>query len=334
MRRHSALHPQHWWELAFSLPCLSFVPPSLPPFLLPASLQPSPLPLPRSSIVSAWFSSLSCSMQPCLQWAAWAKRSTASHLGSGEEEGKHFKLQSQPGKQGSADSRAHPQAGRIWMCADTYWFVSSKLKYTYHLCLCSCLPPHSHPLIYFRWTANMLLKKKKLTPQFSDKQPGSSMHSFGRCKIAFIWFTTFLTEDETHSVEEEACGCKKTNKLLNTYLWHIGCWNHLISPDHWDILMPWLQWMMLYIIEHWCKGMASLSIEHWHEQPKNKLTYRFLQHLLTWMEIKRKHVNLRQVFFRSLELSHLTCYNVWPLVILKFSLQMCCRETGSESNTA
>lgn len=66
MCRHSPLHPQHWWESAFSLPCLSFVPPSLPPSLLQASLQPSPLPLPRSSFVSAWFSSLSCSVQPCL----------------------------------------------------------------------------------------------------------------------------------------------------------------------------------------------------------------------------------------------------------------------------
>lgn len=57
---------QQWWEPAFSLSCLSFVPPfALPPFLLPASLQPSPLPLPRRSIVSAWFSSLSLSCSIC-----------------------------------------------------------------------------------------------------------------------------------------------------------------------------------------------------------------------------------------------------------------------------
>lgn len=129
---------QQWWEPAFSLPCLSFVPPfALPPFLLPASLQPSPLPLPRRSIVSAWFSSLSlscsiCSLaSPSLSSLSQTQRSVPFGLRGGE--GKHFKLQIQPGKQGSTDSRAHPQAARIRMCADTYWFVSSKLKYTYPL---------------------------------------------------------------------------------------------------------------------------------------------------------------------------------------------------------
>lgn len=82
---HSPLHPQR--RSAFSLFLPLFCPslaPTIPAPRLPASLQPSPLPLPRSSIVSAWFSSLSlsCSTQPCLALpfycAARAKRSAHS----------------------------------------------------------------------------------------------------------------------------------------------------------------------------------------------------------------------------------------------------------------
>lgn len=65
-------------EPVFSPSCLSFVPPLLPSFVIPGS-QPScnhlPSPSTESSIVSAWFSSLSlsCSMQPCRYCAARAK---------------------------------------------------------------------------------------------------------------------------------------------------------------------------------------------------------------------------------------------------------------------
>ena len=124
--------------------------PTIPAPRLPASLQPSPLPLPRSSIVSAWFSSLSlsCSTQPCLALPCLSTvqpepnaAHTASPFGLRGGEGKHFKLQIQPGKQGSGtDSWAHPtQAVWIWMFADIYRFVSSQLKYTYPLCLFLCL---------------------------------------------------------------------------------------------------------------------------------------------------------------------------------------------------
>lgn len=79
----------------------SFVPPSLPPLLLPgsqAALHAPPLPLPRRSIVSVQQASASPLMQyaalpRCYNWVARAKRGTAPYLGSGEgarREGKHF----------------------------------------------------------------------------------------------------------------------------------------------------------------------------------------------------------------------------------------------------
>ena len=91
---HSPLHPQR--RSAFSLFLPLFCPslaPTIPAPRLPASLQPSPLPLPRSSIVSAWFSSLSlsCSTQPCLAFLlcspSQTQRTQPPRLGSGEGKG-------------------------------------------------------------------------------------------------------------------------------------------------------------------------------------------------------------------------------------------------------
>lgn len=153
---HLHLHPSSTPMRACLLPSLPLFCPSLAPTIpaprLPASLQPSPLPLPRSSIVSAWFSSLShsCSMQPCLAFTVQPEPKAAQPpiWGSGEGKGKHFKLQIQPAKQYSADSRAHLQAVRIGTFADIYRFASSQPKYTYPLCLCSRLSSHSHPLFH------------------------------------------------------------------------------------------------------------------------------------------------------------------------------------------
>lgn len=141
-----------------SLPCLSFVPPLLPPFLLPGSQQPRcnrlPLPLPPSSIVSAWFSSLSlsCSTQPCLAftvqpqpnavqppiWAQGRGREALQTADLSRKTRRHWLLW------------AHLQAARIWMFADIYRFVSLQQKHTYPHCLCSRLSSHSHPLIHFK----------------------------------------------------------------------------------------------------------------------------------------------------------------------------------------
>lgn len=91
---------------SFSLPSRAAIPAS--PLSLPcshhhSSSQPrcslAPLPLPQSSIVSAWFSSLSCSMQPCrLPSKPEPNAVQRPALGSGEgkgRKGKHFKLQIQ-----------------------------------------------------------------------------------------------------------------------------------------------------------------------------------------------------------------------------------------------
>ncbi len=214
---------------ACALPFLPLFCPSLAPTIpaprLPASLQPSPLPLPRSSIVSVWFSSLShsCSMQPCLAFTAQPepKASTASHLGLRGGEGKHFKLQIQPGKQPSADSRAHLHAVRIRMFADIYWFASLRLKYTYPLCLCAHLSSCPHPLICFKQTTDMLAEKL-LTLQFSDKPHGSNMsgiwqvHEHRHLIYSFshwTWNTHFGKRSQLHCSTETSL-CKTTSCIL------------------------------------------------------------------------------------------------------------------------
>lgn len=117
---HSPFRPEQRWE-----PCLSFVPPLLPPpFQLPASLQPCSPPPP---------SELYCEclvQQPLLQYAAlpftqqaWAKRSTASRfwLRGGERKEREALQTADP------DFWAHLWSVGIWMNADTYWFVCFKL---------------------------------------------------------------------------------------------------------------------------------------------------------------------------------------------------------------
>lgn len=124
---------------------LPFVPPlapTIPAPRLPGSLQPSPLPLPRSSIVSAWFSSLSlsCSMQPCLavvtvQPEPNAEQPPRSVQAQGR--GREALQTAGPGqkKKKTRQHWAHLHVVRIWMLTDIHWFVSLELKHTYPLCL-------------------------------------------------------------------------------------------------------------------------------------------------------------------------------------------------------
>lgn len=220
-RRHSPLHPQHWWESAFSLPCLSFVPPSLPPFLLPASLQPSPLPLPQSSIVSAWFSSLSCSMQPCLAFTEQPEPNAAQRpiWAQGRRKGSTSNCRASQENKAALTPELIHRLGES-ECVLTHIDLFPQSWNTLIISVSALVCRLTRIPWFILGEQQTCYLKKKLTLQFSDKLPGSNMHSF-----LFIWFTTFLT----HSVEEEGWDCnKQRNKLLKPYLWHIGRWYHLI----------------------------------------------------------------------------------------------------------
>lgn len=113
---HSSLHPQHWWEPAFSPSFLSFVPPSLPPFLLPGSqLRCNHLPSP-SLAAPLWVLGLAASASPAvcslvlplLCSPSQTQYSLPFGLRGGEV--KHFKLQTQPGKQDSTPKIIY----RLW----------------------------------------------------------------------------------------------------------------------------------------------------------------------------------------------------------------------------
>ena len=105
-------------DLRSPFSCLSFVPPSLPPFLLPGS-QPRCNRLPSPSLgAPLWVLGSAASASPAVRSLALPclftvqpepnAAHTASPFGLRGGEGKHFKLQIQPGKQGSGtDSWAH-----------------------------------------------------------------------------------------------------------------------------------------------------------------------------------------------------------------------------------
>jgi len=93
-------------SFAFLPPFCPSLAPTIPAPRLPASLQPSPLPLPWSSIVSAWFSSLGLTPAVCsfalLLLCSLSQTQHSLPFGLRGGEGKHFTLQAQPGKQDSA----------------------------------------------------------------------------------------------------------------------------------------------------------------------------------------------------------------------------------------
>lgn len=157
---HHRRHPHNADKTLRSLPSLPLFCPSLAPTIpaprLPAaSLQPSSPPPPSElhceCLVQQPQPLLQYAALPCLYCAAPAKRSTASHLGSGEGKGSTSNCRSiQENKTALTPLSSSSQAVRIWMFADIYRFVSLQQKHTYPHCLCSRLSSHSHPLIHFK----------------------------------------------------------------------------------------------------------------------------------------------------------------------------------------
>lgn len=161
----SGIKDRFWWygvKIRQSSPCpfhpesLSFVPPMLPPFLLPSSLHAPPLPLPGAPlwrlVAAAAASPAGCSLALPRTQRAPAKHSAASGFrlrGGGEKgEGKHFKLQIQPTKQGRPDVSSSTDTENLnvrWRLLIRF-FIAEKI----HLSTLSLLSSASTlSLIYF-----------------------------------------------------------------------------------------------------------------------------------------------------------------------------------------
>lgn len=193
---------------------LPFVPPlapTIPAPRLPGSLQPSPLPLPRSSIVSAWFSSLSlsCSMQPCLASLSLLCSLSQTHsslpvqfrLRGGE--GKHFKLQG-PARKKKKQTKKQDSTEliyRLWKfeCSPT---SIDLFLWSWNILILSVSGSRSSSPGHFSLASPWftLSKQQTCSPrnllalQFADKLHGNNMSSFGRCLSTLAWFTAFLTQ--------------------------------------------------------------------------------------------------------------------------------------------
>lgn len=154
----STLHPQHCREPVFAHSCLSFVPPSIPPFLFPAS-QPSCNPLPSPSLgAPLWLLGSAASASPAVcSLALLCSLSQTQHsLPSGLKggEGKHFKLQAQPGKQDSTEYLHVLAMGIKCSQASIDLFIWRQNRHLYLFSVSFLVSLHlsslSHPLFHFK----------------------------------------------------------------------------------------------------------------------------------------------------------------------------------------